>query len=259
MSATALQMGGAEVSSIDDLLALMHRRLAAFDAACDHRAAFLRVYATMTASVRERSGQEFFIDRQWIERVAVRFAWWYFDALDRYEQGATPPPAWAFAFDVARRRQGFLLQDILLGMNAHINNDLPLVVAEILRSESDEAPPERALRRRFDHDQINRVLHLVIPAVEDEVARHYGRLVRPLGRVMGTLDQSLSTFGLRTWRDNVWRNATCLLSATTDAERALVRRFIEDDALHVARTIHDFPVLRGLRPLAPLMRRWRLC
>lgn len=249
----------AMASSVDDLLTLMHRQLAKFDAACDNRAAFLRVYATMTAGVRECMGQGYFIDPAWIERVALRFAWWYFDALDRYEQHAEPPPAWAYAFDVAGRRQGFLLQDILLGMNAHINNDLPLVVAEILRREGDVTPLERVVRRRFDHDQINRVLHLVIPAVEDEAALHYGRLIRPLGKVLGTLDQALSTFGLKTWRDNVWRNALCLLAAKTEAEHKLVIRFIQEDALHVAHTIHQFPLLRWCRPLAPLMRRWRLC
>ncbi|HWI53068.1 MAG TPA: DUF5995 family protein [Symbiobacteriaceae bacterium] len=249
----------AMASSVDDLLGLMHRQLARFDAAGDNRAAFLRVYATMTASVRERMDDGFFIDPAWIERVAVRFAWWYFDALDRYEQHDEPPPAWAYAFDVAARRQGFLLQDILLGMNAHINNDLPLVVAEILRREGDETPIERAVRRRFDHDQINRVLHLVIPTVEAESALHYGRLIRPLGKVLGTLDQSLSTFGLKTWRDNVWRNAVFLLAARTEAERRLVIHYIQEDALHVAQTIYQFPLLRWCRPLAPLMRRWRLC
>lgn len=254
-----MEIAGAAIHTFDDLLALMHSQLARFDAARDHRAAFLRVYATMTASVRDHTKEAFFIDPAWIERVAIRFAWWYFDALARFEQHAAPPPAWAYAFDAARRHNAFLLQDILLGMNAHINNDLPLVVADILRAEGDEHPLERATRRRFDHDQINRVLHLVIPAVETETARHYGRLIRTLGRATGTLDQSLSTFGLKTWRDNVWRNATFLLAAETEAERLQVVRFIQEDALHVARAIHDFPLLRWCRPLAPVMRRWRLC
>jgi hypothetical protein len=254
-----MEIAGAHIATFDDLLALMHRQLDRFDAASDHRAAFLRVYATMTASVRDHTAEGFFMDSAWIERVAIRFAWWYFDALERFEKGVAPPPAWAYAFDVARRQNAFLLQDILLGMNAHINNDLPLVVADILRAEGDEHPSERTARRRFDHDQINRVLHLVIPAVEEVTARHYGRLIRTLGRVTGTLDQSLSTFGLKTWRDNVWRNAIYLLGARTDSEQRQVIRFIQEDALHVARTIHDFPLLRWCRPLAPVMRRWRLC
>jgi hypothetical protein len=143
-------------------------------------------------------------------------------------------------------------------MNAHINNDLPLVVDRILRDEADDKSLTRMIRRRFDHDQINRVLNLVIPAVEHEVARHYGRLVRPLGQLVGSLDQSLSTYGLRTWRDKVWRNAQFLLAADGEGERRRVIHFIEADALGVARDIDRFPVLSWCRPIAPLMRRWRL-
>lgn len=259
MADISLSMGGAQVSGLDELLALMGSQLERWDRCCDNRAAFLRVYRHMTGSVRDRLSDGFFIDPAWIEWVAVRFAWWYFDALARYERNDRPPPAWALAFDVARRRRGFLLQDVLLGMNAHINNDLPLVVAAILREEGDADDPGLAWRRHFDHDQINRVLHLVIPPVEDELARTYGRLIRPLRIVMGGLDRALATFGLISWRDNVWRNARFLLAARTEAERRQVIRFIEEDALHVAHQIEQFPPLRWFRPLAPLMRRLHLC
>jgi len=254
-----MRMGGAEVNSIDELAAVMDVHLERFDRTGDHRAAFLRVYRRMTLAVRERLRRPFFLDPAWVERVAVRFGWCYFDALERYERGGDPPPAWACAFDIAARKRAFLLQDIVLGMNAHINNDLPLVVAEILRSEGDEQSVSRMVRRRFDHDQINRVLHDVIPAVQDEISRHYGRLIRPLGLLLGDLDRNLTTYGLKTWRDRVWRNARCLLAAGDDRERDLVIRFIEQDALSVAREIYQFTPLRLLRPLAPWMRRWRLC
>lgn len=253
-----MRMGGAEVNSIADLVAVMDAHLARFDRDGDHRAAFLRVYRRMTQAVRERLRSPFFLDPAWVERVAVRFGWYYFDALERFERGGQPPPAWAYAFEAAARKRAFLLQDILLGMNAHINNDLPLVVAEILRAEGDEESVFRTVRRRFDHDQINRVLHDVIPAVEDEIARHYGRLVRPLGRLLGDLDRNLATYGLKTWRDRVWRNARCLLAAADEGERSLVVRFIEQDALVLAREIDQFAPFRFLRPLARWTRRWRL-
>jgi len=258
MPGQSLNMGGAVVRSMDDLLLVMQHHLKRLESAHDNRAAFLRVYFTMSGFVRQRLDEAFFIDGAWIERVAVRFAWWYFDALDRYERGDNPPPAWGYAFNTAARRQGFLLQDVLLGMNAHINNDLPLVVEAMLREEDDDAP-YHAIRRRFDHDQINRALYLVIPRVEEELAEHYGRLIRPLGWMTGTLDQALSLYGLKTWRENVWRNAQSLLAARTEAERDLVIGWIQTDALHVARSIERFPPLSWLRPLAPLMRRWRLC
>ena len=254
-----MRMGGAEVSCIDELAAVMDAHLRRFERDGDHRAAFLRVYRHMTLAARERLRQPFFLDPSWVERVAIRFGWYYFDALERFEQGEEPPPAWAYAFEIAARKRAFLLQDILLGMNAHINNDLPLVVAEILRAEGDDQALFKTVRRRFDHDQINRVLHDVIPAVQDEIAHHYGRLIRPLGRLLGDLDRNLTTYGLKTWRDRVWRNARFLLAAEGDRERELVVHFIEQDALALAREIYQFAPLRLLRPLARWMRRWRLC
>lgn len=257
--AAPMRMGGADVGSIDDLAAVMKTHLDRFDREGDHRAAFLRVYRQMTLAAGERLRQPFFLDPPWVERVAIRFGLYYFDALARFERGESPPPAWGYAFDIAKKKRAFLLQDILLGMNAHINNDLPLVVAEILRAEGDDQAILKTVRRRFDHDQINRVLHDVIPAVQDEIAAHYGRLVRPLGRLLGDLDQQLTTYGLKTWRNQVWRNARFLLAAETDRERQLVVHFIEQDALAIAREIYRFAPLRLLRPLARLMRRWRLC
>lgn len=245
-----------QVRSIAALLGMMDRQLAGFDQSRDHRAAFLRVYRRMTAEVQAHLTDAFFLDPAWVEQVAVRFSGYYFDALERFDAGDSPPPAWALAFTVARERRAFLLQDVLLGMNAHINNDLPLVVAEMLAGETD---PAAVRRRRFDHDQINRVLHEVIPAVEAELSQTYGRLILPLGRLMGTLDQTLATYGLKTWRDNVWRNGLFLRAAVGEAERGLVVAFIQRDALDVGEQILQFPPLRWCRPLARVMRGWRLC
>lgn len=252
-----LTIRGEPVSTIVELLGVMRRQLRQWDAARDNRAAFLRVYAAMTAGVEERRGQGFFLDPAWIERVAVRFGWYYFHALGEWEKGRRAPPAWAFAFEQAKRRRTFVLQDILLGMNAHINNDLALVVWELLVGEGDAADRERSIRRRFDHDQINRVLELVIPGVEREVASHYGRGIKPLSWVLGDLDEALALFGLITYRDKVWRNAQFLLAAT-EAERATVIHWIEQDALQVAKLVARFGPLRAFRPLAPLARRLRL-
>jgi hypothetical protein len=253
----AFAWNGARVEGLDDLIDLMGSLLQRWDHTGDNRAAFLRTYRVMTIGVRERLARDFFLDPAWIERVAVRFGWWYFKALAQYEGGRRPPPAWAYAFTIAHKGEGFLLQDMLLGMNAHINNDLPQVVASFLREETPH--PRVRVRRRFDHDQINRVLYLVIPAVEAELTAHYGRLIGALGYLMGGLDQSLATYGLINWRDTVWQNAQFLLAAQGEAERRQVVRVIEGDALRVAQEIDQFIPLAWLRPLAPVMRGWRLC
>jgi hypothetical protein len=249
---------GRVVSTVDDLIGVMEEQLAAFDRTCDHRAAFLRVYAGMTKRVQKRMTATFFMDAAWIERVAIRFAQYYFDALDAYESQRRTPPAWQFAFDLATRQQAFLLQDVLLGVNAHINNDLPQVVAEILRGEGDDGDYLAMTRRRFDHDQINRVLHEIIPVIEQEVGSRYGKLLGVLGFLLGRLDESLATHGLKSFRARVWSQARFLLASQSDQERQVALHFIEQDALSVAREIDAYLAPRSLRWLCPLMRRWRI-
>lgn len=241
-----------------ELLHRMERRLVAFDRRGDHRAAFLRVYAHMTRSVTLRMSEGFFLDADWIERVALRFADYYFDALTAYDAGRRTPPAWRLAFDCAAKRRCFLLQDIVLGVNAHINNDLSQVLADALSAEGDWPDAARMERRRYDHDQINRILHEIVPAVEGEAARHYGRAVAAFGWALGTLDETLAAFGLKQFRDNTWRQARFLLAAGSPAERDSVRTWIEQDALRVGQLVVRYGSPRWARPAAGLARRLRL-
>lgn len=246
-------------TDMEGLIRRMESLLARLDRAGDHRAAFLRVYAHMSRRVlRRMEADDFFLDPAWVERVAIRFAGHYYAAYHAYEQGRRCPPAWTLSFDCAVSRRTFLLEDVVLGVNAHINNDLPQVLAAILRDEKDWGDYGRMTRRRFDHDQINRVLGEIIEAVEGEVADHYGRLVRPLGRLMGRLDEILAARGLKRFRDNTWRQANFLLAAANEAERAEVLDWVERDALAVGRAVLRFGAPAWARPAAGSARRLHL-
>lgn len=247
-----------DIARIHELVQMMEEQLAAFDRHRDHRAAFLRVYTRMTRRVQERLAGGFFLDPAWMEQVALRFAHYYFAALEGFDRGGPCPPAWQVAFAAARSGHTSVLQDVLLGINAHINNDLPQTLADQLAG-SDWPHLDRLLRRRFDHDQINRILHELVPIVEDEVARHYGRLIRLLGWLLGDLDTLLATYGLKYYRDEVWHKAMALLAARPGAERERVRGWIEHDALSLARRIEQAgapPWARGLMRLARRLRLW---
>jgi len=245
-------------SSIRDVLDLMAANLAACEERGDHRAVFQRVYLLMTREMERRLVGGFFDDLVWMERVLVGFATYYFRAIDRFDRGGDSAPAWSLALEAAARRNALVLEDALLGINAHINNDLPFVLADVLMADQAWPDARLMLRRRRDHDRINQILLYLVDSVQDELVAHYARLLRPIDRWMGRGDESLSGFILAHCRTNVWHYTELLLDAPDQAERQKVAERIEQDAYQLGRRVRDTWLLRLARPLAPLGRRYRL-
>ena len=57
--------------------------------------------------------------------------------------------------------------DLLLGINAHINRDLPYTLAHVGLVKADGSP------RKLDHDKVNQSLDRVIDPLQDELAQRY--------------------------------------------------------------------------------------
>ena len=109
------------------------------EAANDPKRIFHATYLRTTIAVAEemeRPGG--FADPQWTERWDVAFADLYLEALKRLQAGEQPSRPWAIAFGA--RRGLPVLNSLLLGMNAHINYDLPqALLAVITDEEFDDA------------------------------------------------------------------------------------------------------------------------
>jgi hypothetical protein len=236
----------------------MADRLSRYEAAGDNRAVFQRVYLLMTREMARRLAASFFGDRVWVERVLVGFADYYVDALDAYDAGEPCPPAWRLALDAARDRRTFVLEDALLGINAHINNDLPFVLAGILATDGAWPDARLMLRRRLDHDRVNEILLFLVDLVQRELTRHYARLTSLADRALGRRDECLSGFLMAHCRANVWHFTELLLDASDDETRAAVRDRIEREAFDLALRVHTSPLFRVARPAARLSRRYRL-
>ena len=106
---------------------------------CDHRAVFATTYLQLTRTLRAtlRSRPHFFRWPRYLYTEDALFADVYFNTLRDAERGRPVPPAWQIAFDTARSGQVNAGQDMLLGINAHVQNDMPFVIAALgLRSRS---------------------------------------------------------------------------------------------------------------------------
>jgi hypothetical protein len=244
--------------TLNDVIEMMTLRLQKLQDCGDYRAVFQRVYLLMTKEMKGRLSSGFFLDPDWMERVLVHFAQFYFDAMDAYEAELSCAPAWQLAFRHAAEKNGFVLQDALLGINAHINNDLPSVLYLVL-SEEDAWPDARVmLRRRHDHERINEVLASLVDLVQDELAHHYARLLRPIDFLLGRKDESLSSFILNHCRTNVWYHTEQLLDARTEEQKNHLKEKIENEAYDIGMQVVNVRPFRALRKLAPMARKSQL-
>jgi len=220
------------VRMIDELIERMATLLEPLRAAGDQRQYFHAVYQRTTIAVAEELKRGGFTDPEWVERWDVVFADLYLDALEAALAGREPTRPWAIAFGAPADLP--VLRHVLLGMNAHINFDLPQALVAVITDEQFDDPALLA-RREADHKAIDTVLSSRVAAEDAERTAVYGpgtlldRLLRPLNR-LGT-----QRF-LREAREKVWANAIALSQARRrgpDAYAAVLAQLEELSAAKV--------------------------
>ena len=207
-------------------IADMSKRFEPLADACDHNAVFALAYLRTTetyANVAAEPG--FFEDPAFVNHEDAVFAKYYFTAYDAWVAGQRQnvPPAWLIALDAAAAHTDSGSGNLMLGMNAHVNADLPFVLAAVGLVKPD------GTSRKPDHDKVNEFLnHVVQPLLEEEAARFDPTMDdtnSPYGITYTVLMQALTG-----WRETAWRNAERLVNAPDDATREAIARDIQDFA-----------------------------
>jgi hypothetical protein len=233
-------------SGIDALVARMEGLLAPLQAARDPLRFFLGTYlrTTQAVGVAIRGGE--FEDPPWVEEWDVDFAGLYLDALTAHRRDpAGPPRPWRLAFGA--RRELPPEAHVLLGMNAHINFDLPQSLVQVIPPAGFDDPAVRELRRR-DHDRIDRVLAARVAAEDAELHRAGGRRTS-LDRLLSPANRTASQVLLRESRRKVWANARELDAARRQGPAAYARRVADLETAAAARVddlLRPGPVLLRL-------------
>jgi hypothetical protein len=218
--------------TLDDVISGLANLEARFKQQGDRRAIFATLYGVISTAARENVGQHLFEDNEWVGRYAVTFANFYRLALERYEAGqmSDVPKAWRLCFDFAREGDGLVLQDLLLGVNAHVNNDLPLALNAV------SIDPDRASRHR-DHTAVNRVFGRVLELAAEAVATLYAPGLETADDFGGQLDELASLFSIEVARESAWEAAVALANARSEAERRLTTTLVSARAAVVARLL----------------------
>jgi hypothetical protein len=200
-----------------------------FTAEQQHLREFLGTYQRTTLAVGKAVDDRYFEDPAWVERWDVAFAELYLGALDAYLSGGVAPRPWRLAFEA--RADLPALRHVLLGINAHVNYDLPQALLAVI-SDSDFTDSALMATRRRDHERIDSVLASRVGAEDAELALHgrslTDRLLQPLNRL------SSKRF-LREARTKVWLNTVELQGARLSSSTTYDARLAELEVLSAAR------------------------
>jgi hypothetical protein len=174
-------------------------------AAADRRAIFASVYTLTTLRMAESIDAGEYTNTDWMKSYQTEFANHYRKALNSFATGqrSQVPNAWLKAFDSAASGQTLIIQDALLGMNAHINFDLPFAIEKVKMSPNTAS-------RYADHTRVNDVLNEVGDEIVDALGSLYGANYAALDAALGPADELFLAFGMATARQNAWNNAVLL-------------------------------------------------
>ena len=233
------------VQCVDQTIRDMTRRFDPLASSCDHNAIFSLTYLRVTQAYRNTVVQNpsFFDDTPFVNHEDRMFALYYFSAYDNWAARniASVPPAWRFAFDAAKAHAVSAEGDLLLGINAHVQRDLPIVLYSIGLVRPD------GTSRKPDHDRVNIILNAVEGDIIAELARRFDPTVDDTNLPTAIDDAGLFQL-LASWREKAWRNAEALADAPTAEARNLVEQSIENDAATEAKSIiaaTSYPPLLG--------------
>ena len=207
---------------------------------------FLGTYLRTTRAVAAALAAGRFEDPAWVAAWDVDFAGFYLDTLDAHRRApATVAAPWrrAFGADPELPPEAH----VLLGMNAHINYDLPQSLIAVIPPE-DFASPALVDRRRRDHERIDDVLAARVGEEDLALQRAGGRRTW-LDHVLAPVNRQASRLFLRESRRKVWVNTAALHEARLEGPGAYAVRLADLEAAsaeRVADLLRRGPVLMRL-------------
>jgi hypothetical protein len=219
---------------VDEVIRAMTPQFDALAGRCDHGAVFALSYLRTTQEYRRTiEDPSFFEDTRFVNHEDAVFARFYFDAFEAWRPARTweVPRAWVIAFTAAAAHELPASGNLFLGINAHVNRDLPYVLEAI-----GLVKPDGTSRKR-DHDAVNRFLNRVTKPLIAEIARRLDATADD--RDLPTALDDVALFQtIPAWREGAWRNAERLAAtAPGTAARARVSADIEAYAAAQAESV----------------------
>ncbi|MFH1104034.1 MAG: DUF5995 family protein [Actinomycetota bacterium] len=211
----------APIQTLDRALAELDRIVEVTRAEGSRLGIFPAMYREVTRAIHRavREGGLFDDDAR-LERLASVFAGRYVEAFDRYRAGEPTTRVWRLAFQVAEEsRRHMILQHLLLGMNAHINLDLGIAVAEAAPGDLDAC--------YADFIRVNELLFTLVDRLQQGLESVSPRLAM-IDRYGGTWDEAFMKMGIRRARNLAWPFAEHVATAAPHERAERIARRDEE-------------------------------
>ena len=182
---------------------------------CDDAAGYFpAMYSCVTTKIADSIDANEFADGDRMNVFATEFAKRYTRA---WRQEIPRPRCWQASWDVADDGNLLIVQQLLLGINAHVNYDLPQAVVEVARKTGGLAGV------RNDFNAVNDVLAEVSVGVLGELDRlsHWTSMIAGLG------GGRVFNFSLRAARAQAWSAAERLYALDDHQQREYVAELDE--------------------------------
>jgi len=175
---------------------------------------FAALYKKVTLKVKEGIANNIFDDGPRMEKLDVIFASRYLDAYAAYQNNEPVTESWKKAFKLSKKYWPIVLQHLLIGMNAHINLDLGIAAAEVMKgSDINDL--------KGDFDKINEILSSLVQDVESDLSAIWPTL-KTILKWTGKVDDFLIDFSMKLARDGAWSFAVALADTPSDKVTALI-------------------------------------
>jgi hypothetical protein len=219
---------GQPAPTIDEVVEQLQQRIDTLPHDQVHRRTFMTTYQRTTQAVGDAVDTASFEDPEWVVRWDVAFADLFIVAHDANQVGGHVPRPWRLAFQADPRLPTIV--HLLLGMNAHINYDLPQATLSVITDHDFE---DHALidRRRRDHERIDKILARRVAAEDHAI----GGARSLLDRILTPANRLSSRRFLREARSKVWLNVAELQRARLDGANAYNTRLAELEVLAAAK------------------------
>lgn len=195
----------ANINTIDDVIAAIEGIIGWSLVNQSRLGYFAALYKKITIAIKTAIGDGGFENGPRMERLDVVFASRYFAALNGYfHPGAFPAPShcWKVAFEGATHPEPILVQQMLAGVNAHIDLDLGVAASEI-------APGDAIDSLHTDFDRVNAVLGSQVRGVVGEIDS-LSPVLSDIYDVLMQHEIDLISRGLIIFRNSAWRFAKLL-------------------------------------------------